>query len=121
GDVLVLPGQWAATRAADCRLRCLPGAPAPLRGRGAYLLYAGAAETSARLQPLDATEIRPGADAPVPLHLERPPAPPPPPPPPRRSAAPPPASAAPKSWKPAKPPAPPACSPGSSPSAAWSP
>jgi len=72
GDVLVLPGQWAATRAADCRLRCLAGAPAPLRGRGAYLLYAGAAETSVRLQPLDATEIRPGADALVRLHLERP-------------------------------------------------
>jgi hypothetical protein len=51
--VLVLPGQWAPTRVADCRLRCLPSAPAPLRGRGAYLLYAGAAETSARLQPLD--------------------------------------------------------------------
>jgi selenocysteine-specific elongation factor len=72
GDVLVLPGQWAPTRVADCRLRCLPGAPAPLRGRGAYLLYAGAAETSARLQPLDATELRPGADALVRLHLERP-------------------------------------------------
>jgi selenocysteine-specific elongation factor len=72
GDVLVLPGQWAPTRVADCRLRCLSSAPAPLRGRGAYLLYAGAAETSARLQPLDATELRPGADALVRLHLERP-------------------------------------------------
>jgi selenocysteine-specific elongation factor len=72
GDVLVLPGQWAPTRVADCRLRCLSSAPAPLRGRGAYLVYAGAAETSARLQPLDATEIRPGADALVRLHLERP-------------------------------------------------
>jgi selenocysteine-specific elongation factor len=72
GDVLVLPGQWAATRTADCRLRCLAGAPAPLRGRGAYLVYAGAAETAARLQPLDASEIRPGTDALVRLHLERP-------------------------------------------------
>jgi selenocysteine-specific elongation factor len=72
GDVLVLPGQWAATATADCRLRCLAGAPAPLRGRGAYLVYAGAAETAARLQPLDATEIRPGSDALVRLHLERP-------------------------------------------------
>jgi selenocysteine-specific elongation factor len=72
GDVLVLPGQWAATTVADCRLRCLPGAPAPLRGRGAYLLYAGAAETPARLQPLDATELRPGGDGLVRLHLERP-------------------------------------------------
>jgi selenocysteine-specific elongation factor len=72
GDVLVLPGQWAATTVADCRLRCLPGAPAPLRGRGAYLLYAGAAETSVRLQPLDAAELPPGSDGLVRLHLERP-------------------------------------------------
>ena len=72
GDVLVLPGQWAATTVADCRLRCLPGAPAPLRGRGAYLLYAGAAETPARLQPLDAPELPPGSDGLVRLHLERP-------------------------------------------------
>jgi selenocysteine-specific elongation factor len=70
--VLVLPGQWAATATADCRLRCLAGAPAPLRGRGAYLVYAGATQTAARLQPLDATEIRPGGDALVRLHLERP-------------------------------------------------
>jgi selenocysteine-specific elongation factor len=72
GDVLVLPGQWAATWTADCRLRCLAGAPAPLRGRGAYLVYAGTAETAARLQPLDAVEVRPGTDALVRLHLERP-------------------------------------------------
>jgi selenocysteine-specific elongation factor len=72
GDVLVLPGQWAATTVADCRLRCLPGAPAPLRGRGAYLLYAGAAETPARLQPLDIAELHPGSDGLVRLHLERP-------------------------------------------------
>jgi selenocysteine-specific elongation factor len=72
GDVLALPGQWAATRTADCRLRCLAGAPGPLRGRGAYLLYAGAAETAVRLQPLDAFEVRPGEDALVRLHLERP-------------------------------------------------
>jgi selenocysteine-specific elongation factor len=72
GDVLVLAGQWAATTTADCRLRCLPGAPAPLRGRGAYLLYAGAAETPVRLQPLDAAELHPGADGLVRLHLARP-------------------------------------------------
>ncbi|HET6748765.1 MAG TPA: selenocysteine-specific translation elongation factor [Actinomycetes bacterium] len=71
GDVLVLPGQWAATRTADCRLRCLAGAAGPLRARGAYLLYAGAAETAVRLQPIDAHEVRPGQDALVRLHLER--------------------------------------------------
>jgi selenocysteine-specific elongation factor len=72
GDVLTLPGQWAATSTADCRLRCLHGAPGPLRSRGAYLLYAGAAEAAVRLQPLDADEVRPGQDALVRLHLERP-------------------------------------------------
>jgi selenocysteine-specific elongation factor len=72
GDVLTLPGQWAATSTADCRLRCLQGAPGPLRSRGAYLLYAGAAEAAVRLQPLDADEVRPGQDALVRLHLERP-------------------------------------------------
>jgi selenocysteine-specific elongation factor len=72
GDVLVLPGQWAATGVADVRLRCLAGAPGPLRARGAYLVYAGTAETAARLQPLDATEVPPGGDALVRLHLERP-------------------------------------------------
>jgi selenocysteine-specific elongation factor len=71
GDVLVLPGQWASTRTADCRLRCLAGAAGPLRARGAYLLYAGAAETAVRLQPIDAHEVRPGQDALVRLHLER--------------------------------------------------
>jgi selenocysteine-specific elongation factor len=72
GDVLVLPGHWAATRVADVRLRCLAGAPGPLRPRGAHLVYAGAAESAARLQPLDATEVPPGGDALVRLHLERP-------------------------------------------------
>jgi selenocysteine-specific elongation factor len=72
GDVLTLPRQWAPTRTVDCRLRCLPSAPAPLRARGAYLLYAGAAETAARLQPLDAHEVRAGEDALVRLHLEHP-------------------------------------------------
>src|SRR6266536_1242336 len=72
GDVLVLPDQWAPCRVADCRLRCLAGAPSPLRARGAYLLYAGAAETAVRLQPLDAYEVWPGEEALVRLHLERP-------------------------------------------------
>jgi len=71
GDVLVLPQQWAPTRAADCRIRCLPGSSAPLRSKGAYLLYAGAAEAAVRLQPLDAHEVRPGEDGLVRLHLER--------------------------------------------------
>ncbi len=72
GDVLVLPGQWAPTQVADCRLRCLAAASAPLRARGAYLLYAGAAETAVRLQPLDAREVAPGEEALVRLHFERP-------------------------------------------------
>jgi selenocysteine-specific elongation factor len=72
GDVLVLPNQWRPTRTVDCRLRCLASAPAPLRGRGAYLVYAGAAETATRLQPLDTHEVGPGKAALVRLHLEHP-------------------------------------------------
>jgi selenocysteine-specific elongation factor len=72
GDVLVLPGQWRPTQVADARVRCLASAPAPLRGRGAYLLYAGTAEVGVRLQPLDAHEIAPGEAGLVRLHLERP-------------------------------------------------
>jgi selenocysteine-specific elongation factor len=72
GDVLALPGQWRPTRTADCRLRCLPGAAGPLRARGAYLLYAGAAEAAVRLQPLDAIEVPPGEHALVRLHLDAP-------------------------------------------------
>jgi selenocysteine-specific elongation factor len=72
GDVLVLRNSWAPTRIVDCRLRCLPDAPAPLRARGAYLVYAGAAETAARLQPIDAHEVRAGESALVRLHLEHP-------------------------------------------------
>jgi selenocysteine-specific elongation factor len=72
GNVLVLPHQWAPSRTVDCRLRCLPDAAAPLRARGAYLVYAGAAETAARLQPLDANEVRPGQDTLVRVHLDHP-------------------------------------------------
>jgi selenocysteine-specific elongation factor len=72
GDVLVLPGQWRPTRVADARIRCLASAPAPLRGRGAYLLYAGTAEVGVRLQPLDAHEVAPGETGLVRLHLDRP-------------------------------------------------
>jgi selenocysteine-specific elongation factor len=71
GDVLTLPGQWRPTRLADCRLRCLPGRQ-PLRARGAYLLYAGAAEAAVRLQPLDASEVPPGDHGLVRLHLGAP-------------------------------------------------
>ena len=71
GDLLTLPGQWRPTRTADCHLRCLPGRQ-PLRARGAYLLYAGAAEVAVRLQLLDAAEVRPGEHALVRLQLDAP-------------------------------------------------
>jgi selenocysteine-specific elongation factor len=72
GEVLARPGQWRPTMVADARIRCLPGAPAPLDRRGALLLYAGTAESAVRLAPLDATRIAPGASALVRLFLERP-------------------------------------------------
>jgi selenocysteine-specific elongation factor len=72
GDVLVLREQWRPTAMADARIRCLASAAAPLRGRGAYLLYAGTAEVGVRLQPLDAHEVAPGETGLVRLHLDRP-------------------------------------------------
>jgi selenocysteine-specific elongation factor len=72
GDVLVTPGRWRPTTMADARIRCLAAAPGPLRAKGAWLLYAGTAESAVRLQLLDASEIKPGGTALVRLHLERP-------------------------------------------------
>jgi selenocysteine-specific elongation factor len=72
GDVLVRPGHWHPATVVDARLRCLASAPAPLRAKGALLLYAGAAETAVRVQLLDAAEIPPGGSGLARLHLEHP-------------------------------------------------
>jgi selenocysteine-specific elongation factor len=50
GDVLALPGQWRATTVFEARVRPIRGLGRLLTSRGAYKLYAGAAERDARIR-----------------------------------------------------------------------
>ena len=60
GDVLGRPGAWRPTAVLEARIRPVRGLDHPLTGRGAFKLYAGAAERDARLRMLDAPKIEPG-------------------------------------------------------------
>jgi selenocysteine-specific elongation factor len=50
GDVLGLPGEWRPTSMVEARVTPIRGLDHPLTGRGAYKLYAGAAERDARIR-----------------------------------------------------------------------
>jgi len=50
GDVLVLPGQWRTVSAFDAWIEPVRGRVDPLTERGAFKVYAGAAERDARLR-----------------------------------------------------------------------
>lgn len=50
GDVLASPGQWRATTVFEARVRPIRGLDRALTSRGAYKLYAGAAERDARIR-----------------------------------------------------------------------
>jgi selenocysteine-specific elongation factor len=50
GDVLAPPGLWRATTMIEARVRPVRGLPHPLTARGAYKLYAGSAESDARVR-----------------------------------------------------------------------
>jgi selenocysteine-specific elongation factor len=58
GDVVGLPGQWRPTSVFEARIRPIRGMEAPLSNRGAYKVYAGAAERDARIRFLGATSVR---------------------------------------------------------------
>ena len=60
GDVLSLPDSWHATRTFEGWLRPVRGLAHAVTERGAFKLYAGAAERDARIRFLDARELRPG-------------------------------------------------------------
>jgi selenocysteine-specific elongation factor len=60
GQVIVLPGTYAASRRMDLRVRVLAEAEAALRHDGEVKLYLGAAETMARARILGADAIAPG-------------------------------------------------------------
>jgi selenocysteine-specific elongation factor len=72
GMALVLPGTLAATSRLDVRLRVLDDAPAPVRHRGAVMLYLGTQEVPATAWLLDGSEVGPGGEAFVQLHLGAP-------------------------------------------------
>ena len=63
GDAVVTPGRWRATTIIDVRLHGVRSLDHPVTARGAYLLYAGTAETPARLRLFDADRIDARTDA----------------------------------------------------------
>ncbi|MDQ3953111.1 MAG: selenocysteine-specific translation elongation factor, partial [Actinomycetota bacterium] len=73
GDAVVAPGRWRATQRIDVTLRVLPaavtGSDVALTEKGAHLLYAGSAESPARLKLLGSAKVRPGESAFAQLHL----------------------------------------------------
>ena len=69
GDVLVRPGQWHVTRRVDGRLRVLDALDHSVTRRGAHLAYLGSGEYPVRMRVLGPSEILPGDEGAVRLHL----------------------------------------------------
>ena len=69
GDVLVRAGQWHVTERFDGRLRVLDALDHPVTRRGAHVAYLGAGEYPVRVRVLGPTEIPPGGDGAVRVHL----------------------------------------------------
>ncbi|HJR97546.1 MAG TPA: selenocysteine-specific translation elongation factor, partial [Actinomycetota bacterium] len=60
GDVIARPGEWSPTSTFDVELRAVRGLANSLTARGAFKVYAGAAESDARVRFLDGTRLEPG-------------------------------------------------------------
>jgi len=60
GDVITRPGEWTPTSTFDVELRAVRGLAKSLTARGAFKVYAGAAESDARVRFLDGTRLEPG-------------------------------------------------------------
>jgi selenocysteine-specific elongation factor len=60
GDVVVEPGRWRPTSVFEASLTPVRGLERELSGRGAYKLYAGAAERDARVRVLGSGTVPPG-------------------------------------------------------------
>jgi len=63
GDVLARPGTWSPTSRFDVELRPVRGLATALTSRGAYKVYAGAAEADARMRFLGGSRLEPGGRA----------------------------------------------------------
>jgi selenocysteine-specific elongation factor len=72
GDLLAEPGAFEPTSMFDARVSVLTEAPAPLEDLDRVRLHAGTAEILARVRPLGAEELAPGASGYAQFRLERP-------------------------------------------------
>ena len=72
GDVLTAPDYFRATRRANCKLRLLKSAPAPLKSNTRVRVHLGTAEIMARVVPLESSEITPGSSGYAQLRFEKP-------------------------------------------------
>ena len=72
GDVLGRPGDWLPTETFEGMLRPVRDLGRPITARGAFKLYAGAAETDAKIRLLGAEELDAGGEAYVRIRLARP-------------------------------------------------
>jgi selenocysteine-specific elongation factor len=72
GDVVGAPGAWRPTTVFDGVLRPVRGLPHPITGRGAFKVYAGAAEADARLRLFGVTRLEADEEAFVRISTARP-------------------------------------------------
>jgi selenocysteine-specific elongation factor len=69
GQVLIHPGQYAATRRVDARLRLLPGASTGMSHNREVKVFLGTTESTAVLRLLGTDEIQPGGEGLIQLEL----------------------------------------------------
>jgi len=72
GDVVAAPGKYISTRRLDARLRLLKDVSAPLKHATEVKIFAGTAESIARLRLLDMETLQPGDEAWIQLELRQP-------------------------------------------------
>jgi selenocysteine-specific elongation factor len=72
GAVLGAPGAWRATTLFEAHLRPVRGLSQAITARGAFKLYAGAAETDTRLRLYGTTSLEPGDEAFVRIQTSQP-------------------------------------------------
>jgi selenocysteine-specific elongation factor len=72
GDVLGAPGAWRPTSLLEARLRPVRNLGHAITPRGAYKLYAGAAEADATIQLYGTTKLEPGSEAFARIRVSRP-------------------------------------------------
>ncbi|MEO8292010.1 MAG: selenocysteine-specific translation elongation factor [Actinomycetota bacterium] len=72
GDVLGRVGAWRPTTLIEASLRPVRGLDHPVTDRGAFKLYAGAAEVDATVRIYGATPLEPGGEAFARIRLSRP-------------------------------------------------